>query len=166
MLHGTLKRSIIGVERYKRNNGIIDILSIIYGSKLRNSVSASAADGGDVHGVDAGLEALIRKHYDFLLNHVDSRAAALIDRLYSEELIDLRLKNELEEERNAFLRNSRILSAASTTWSSREQFDRFLSVLDQTGQGYIADVVRGTPKENSSSGGATIGASRRTGVDL
>jgi hypothetical protein len=98
------------------------------------------------------------------LNHVDSRGAALIDKLHSERLIDLQLKNELDDEKNTFLRNSRILSAASTTWSSCDEFDRFLSVLDQTGQGYIADMIRGSSREDLACDTAAFGAVRHNGV--
>jgi hypothetical protein len=92
--------------------------------------------------IDSEHTELIRRHYGCLLETLDVENARLITTLFAMKVIDLRDKNELESIENSTCRIERLLSMLSRTSST--QWESFLLALDETGQGHLADAMRGT----------------------
>jgi hypothetical protein len=72
---------------------------------------------------------------------MDVKKARLIAELFSMNVIDRRDKDELESMENSTSIIERLLSMLSRT--SSDQWERFLSALDNTGQRHLADIIRG-----------------------
>jgi hypothetical protein len=76
---------------------------------------------------------------------MDVKDAGLIAELFRMNVIDRRDKNELESMENSTRISERLLSMLSRTTS--DQWELFLSALDNTGQRHLANVIRGKASE-------------------
>ena len=72
---------------------------------------------------------------------MNAKDSGLISKLFSKEVVEQREKEELESVESSTRRNEKLLSLLSR--KSTDQFQEFLSALDQTGQQHIANRIRG-----------------------
>jgi hypothetical protein len=91
--------------------------------------------------VDSKHTELIRQHYMFMIENLDVKHSGLIAELYGKKVLSHQEKEELESSYNSTRRIERLLSILSR--KSCSQFEEFLEALEQTGQGLIANKLRG-----------------------
>lgn len=90
--------------------------------------------------IDSAHTELIRQHYMFMVENLDVKHSGLIAKLYAKNVLNYQEKDELESSDSSSRRIERLLSMLSR--KSSGQFEGFLEVLDQTGQGHIAKIIR------------------------
>jgi hypothetical protein len=76
-----------------------------------------------------------------MIENLDVKHSGLIAELYSKNILEHHEKDELESSDSSIRRIERLLSMLSRKHSSR--FEEFLDVLEMTGQGHIANRIRG-----------------------
>ena len=81
----------------------------------------------------------IRQHYVFMLEHLD--VFSLLDELYQAKVLTDEEMNIISLEAIRISRVAKLLSVLSR--KTREQFDKFLDVVDKVGYEYIVDHVTG-----------------------
>jgi translation initiation factor 2 alpha subunit (eIF-2alpha) len=83
----------------------------------------------------------IRQHYKFMIENLDVKHSGLTAELYKNEVLTRQEKEELESYDSSTRRIETLLSMLSRKSSS--DFKAFLEALSQTGQGHIANKIRG-----------------------
>jgi len=84
---------------------------------------------------------LIRQHYIYLLQTLDTRYSVLMHHLYDYDVLNLSEKEDIEAELTQTRQNEKLLSVLSR--KSAEQFQLFLTALDNSGHRHITDRITG-----------------------
>lgn len=86
---------------------------------------------------------VIRQHYVFLLETIDTKSTGLLSHLYSKEVINNMEKDDIEAEQTSFRANEKLLSVLSR--KSQQQFQLFLDTLDSSGHKHVRNIITGQP---------------------
>ena len=82
---------------------------------------------------------LIQNKYLFLLDRLDT--TTIIGVLFQEQVINLSEKDRLKSEQSGYRRSEQLLCLLCR--KSSEQFEKFLTALENTGQKHVSDELRG-----------------------
>jgi len=82
---------------------------------------------------------IIREHYVFLLETLDSKISGLVGQLYSNHVITAMEREDISAEPTSFRANEKLLSVLSR--KSQQQFQWFLDALDNCGQQHVRNVI-------------------------
>jgi hypothetical protein len=99
--------------------------------------------------IDSQHTRRIQQHYVMLIDNLSVKDSGLIAELYSKKVLGDQEKDDLVSCDNSRRMIERLLSMLSQKSSS--QFEEFLEALDQTRQEHIAQQIRGTQKDLSTS---------------
>ena len=105
---------------------------------------------------------LIQNKYLFLLDHLDT-TSEIIDALFQEQVINLSEKDRLKSEQSGYHRSEQLLCLLCR--KSSEQFEKFLTALENTGQKHVSDELRGgggASEADASKPSRTTGLQRET----
>ena len=83
----------------------------------------------------------IRQHYVFLVDNLDSKHSGLVGELYQAGVLSTEERDIISSELISFTQNDKLLSMLSR--KIKEQFDKFLNALDNTGQQHVRNVITG-----------------------
>jgi hypothetical protein len=100
------------------------------------------------YNLDSKHTGVIRQNYTFLLKNLSPRNTGLMAVLFEKNVVDQAEKDDIECGEGCVRQCERLLSVLCR--KSSDQFDQFLVALDQTGQEYVAGVLRGKPLVQSS----------------
>jgi len=84
---------------------------------------------------------IIREHYVFLVDHLDAKHSGLVGELYQAEVLSKEERDIINAEVISFTENEKLLSMLSR--KTKDQFDKFLDALDNTGQQHVRNHVTG-----------------------
>jgi len=86
---------------------------------------------------------VIRQHYVFLVDNLDAKHSGLVGELYQAEVLNAEERETITCEVISFTQNEKLLSMLSR--KTKDQFDKFLDALDNTGQRHIRNRITGRP---------------------
>jgi len=92
-------------------------------------------DDSDIH------SRIIRQHYLFLVDNLDAKHSGLLCELYQAEVLNAEELETISCEVISFTQNWKLLSMLSR--KTKDQFDKFLDALDNTGQRHIRNRITG-----------------------
>lgn len=95
------------------------------------------------HPIESDHCDLLQQHYTFLLETVDTFHSQLLNQLLSAEVLESAECDDIKSVSYPTRRTELLLSVLGR--KSRDQFERFILALEQTGQGHVASTLR--PKE-------------------
>jgi len=98
---------------------------------FETSMVAGCADG---LGNSSNIET-VRRHYLYLVENLDLRFLGLLDRLYTDNVVDLQEMEDIRVQQTSVRQNEKLLSLLSR--KSAEQFQTFLQDLNKSGQSHI-----------------------------
>ena len=98
---------------------------------FRNILVACCAGG---LGNSSNIET-VRRHYLYLVENLDLRFLGLLDRLYTDNVVDLQEMEDIGVQQTSVRQNEKLLCLLSR--KSAEQFQTFLQDLDKSGQSHI-----------------------------
>ena len=78
---------------------------------------------------------VIRKHYVYLLEHLDTKLSGLVNHLIAYEVISAVERDDISAEQTSFRANVKLLSVLSR--KSPHKFQSFLNALDNCGQQHV-----------------------------
>ena len=84
---------------------------------------------------------IIRQHYVFLVDNLDSKHSGLVGELYQAEVLNNEERESISSEMTSFTQNVKLLSMLSR--KTKDQFDKFLDALDKTGQQHVRNHIIG-----------------------
>ena len=84
---------------------------------------------------------IIRQHYMFLVDSLDSKHSGLVSELYQAEVLNNEERESIRSEMTSFTQNVKLLSMLSR--KTKDQFDKFLDALDKTGQQHVRNHITG-----------------------
>jgi len=84
---------------------------------------------------------IIRQHYVFLVDNLNSKHSGLVCELYQSEVLNEQECETINSEVISFIQNEKLLSMLSR--KTKDQFDTFLEALDKTGQQYVHSHITG-----------------------
>ena len=84
---------------------------------------------------------IIREHYVFLVDHLDAKHSGLVGELYQAEVLSKEERDIINAEVISFTQNEKLLSMLSR--KTKDQFDKFLDALENTGQQHVRNHVTG-----------------------
>ena len=79
---------------------------------------------------------IIRQHYVFLLETLDTKLSGLVAQLYSQQVLTAVERDDIMAEQTSFRANEKLLSALSR--KSPQQFQLFLDALDKCAQSHLS----------------------------
>ena len=84
---------------------------------------------------------IIREHYVFLVDNLDAKHSGLVGELYQAEVLTNEDRDTISCEVISFRQNEKLLSILSR--KTKDQFDKFLDALDNTGQRHVRNKITG-----------------------
>ena len=84
---------------------------------------------------------IIREHYVFLVDRLDAKHSGLAAELYQAEVLSREEMESVNSEVMTFRQNEKLLSMLSR--KTKEHFDKFLDLLDNTGQRHVHNHITG-----------------------
>ena len=81
----------------------------------------------------------IQQHYVFLVDTLDAKHSGLVGELYQVEVLNKEELDTINTEVMSFRQNEKLLSMLSR--KTKDQFDKFLDVLDNTVQQHVRNVI-------------------------
>ena len=84
---------------------------------------------------------IIRQHYVFLVDTLDTKHSGLVGELYQAEVLNKEELDTINSEVMSFRQNEKLLSMLSS--KTKDQFDKFLYALDKTGQQHVRNHITG-----------------------
>ena len=89
--------------------------------------------------------AIIRQHYVFLVETLDSKHSGLVSELLQENVLSDEEQQSIDTELKCFTQNEKLLSVLSR--KTVDQFEKFLDALDKTGQQHIRNHITGRQRQ-------------------
>ena len=83
----------------------------------------------------------IQQHYVFLVDTLDAKHSGLVGELYQAEVFNREELDNINCEVMSFRQNEKLLSMLSR--KTKDQFDKFLYALDNTGQRHVRNHITG-----------------------
>jgi len=84
---------------------------------------------------------IIQQNYTLLVNWLDSKFSGLVHKLFQEDVINRDEMDIINYEGISSNKNEKLLSILSR--KTKEQFDKFLDALDNSGQRHVLDLITG-----------------------
>jgi len=83
----------------------------------------------------------IREHYVFLVDTLDAKHSGLVAELYQAKVLRREEMESVNSEVTSYTQNEKLLSMLSR--KTKDQFDKFLDALDNTGQRHVRNRITG-----------------------
>jgi len=87
------------------------------------------------------VDGIIQKHYVFLVNTIDAKDSGLVAELYQAKVLNIPQRDTINAEAISYTQNEKLLSMLSR--KTKDQFDKFLDALDNTGQHHVRNQIVG-----------------------
>jgi len=88
---------------------------------------------------------IIRQHYVFLVDSLNAKHSGLVCELYQAQVLSEQDCETVNAEVISFIQNEKLLSMLSR--KTKDQFDKFLDALDNTGQQHIRNHITGRQRQ-------------------
>jgi len=88
---------------------------------------------------------VIRQHYVFLVDTLDAKSSGLVGELYQAGVLSREERDSVSSEVISFTQNEKLLSVLSR--KTKDQFDKFLDALVETGQQHVRNHITGRQRQ-------------------